>query len=128
MFLTNTTRPCTIWPDEKRRIVVIVSMENMKIYGWALGILVLSPIWGAFLWHIWEAFFRPRLINREEIVAKADELWESDNKCAFDIACAEEHRAWHYCDSFEQGRWRRIREEIMRRERARGATFLKVRG
>jgi hypothetical protein len=102
-------------------------MDTLTAEDWIFGILVLSPVWSTLLWHVWEAVIRPRLINRNEILAKADELWERDNEHAFDIACAEEHRAWHYCDSFEQGRWRRIRKEIMRREHARGATFRKVR-
>ncbi len=99
-------------------------MSAIEISGYAI---CLAPIWGTLLWHIWEAVISPRLISHTEILAKADELWAHDDERAFDIACTEEHRAWHYCDSFEQGRWRRIREEIMRRERARGSTFRKVR-
>ena len=93
----------------------------------AIWIVCLAPIWGAFVSELWAGALRPRLINRKEILAKADELWQDDDESAFDTACAEERRAWHYCDSFQQGRWKRIREEIMRRERARGATFRKVR-
>lgn len=102
-------------------------MATTNPINWIAGILILSPIWGSFLWHLWEAVIRPRLIKRAEISEKADELWERDKDQAFDIACAEERRAWHCCDSFEQGRWRRVREELMRRERARGTTFQKLR-
>lgn len=92
----------------------------------AVWTVCLSPIWGALVWCLWEGTIRPRLIPQREILTKADSLWAQDNQNAFERACIEEHRAWHYCNSFEQGRWRRIREEIMRRERARGATFRKV--
>ena len=92
----------------------------------ALWFLCLYPIWGTFLWCFWEGSIRPRLIPRAEIVAEADELWAEDDEQAFEHACAEEHSAWYRSATFEQGKWKRVREEIMRRERSRGATFQKL--
>jgi hypothetical protein len=102
------------------------------VSGWNLLEIVifavcLSPIWGAFAWELWEGSIRPGLIPRDEIVAEADKLWAIDDDRAFDKACIEERAAWYRSNSFEQGRWRRIRCEIMRRERARGTTFRKMR-
>lgn len=96
----------------------------LEIAVWAV---CLSPVWGTLLWCVWEGSVRPRLIPRQEILAEADRLWAQDRERAFELACIEEHAAWHRSETFEQGRWRRIREEIMRRERARGTTFRKVR-
>lgn len=93
----------------------------------AIWVVCLSPIWGAFVWGLWEGSIRPGLIPRNEIMAEADRLWAIDDDRAFDKACIEEHAAWYRSNTFEQGRWRRIRREIMRRERARGTTFRKVR-
>jgi len=93
----------------------------------AIWIVCLSPIWGAFAWCFWEGSVRPRLIPRSEISAEADRLWAEDSKRAFERACIEEHAAWYRSQEFEQGRWRRIREEIMRREEAQGTNFRKVR-
>jgi hypothetical protein len=33
------------------------------------------------------------------------------------MAFAEEDRAWRYSDSFEQGKWRRVRKTIQRLRR-----------
>lgn len=104
-----------------------MDMSNTNWINIGIWALCLFPIWGALIWGIWDGSIRPRLIPREQIVEKADELWTRDHTCAFDIACIEEHAAWYRSDTFEQGRWRRIREDIMQRERALGATFRKVR-
>lgn len=102
--------------------------------GFAVGTLVdfaiwtacLSPFWGALLWSFWQGSVRPRLIPRREIVAKVEEVYARHGERAFDFACSEEYRAWYDSDAFEQGRWRRVREEIMRRERALGYAFHKI--
>ena len=90
-------------------------------------IVCLSPIWGTLLWCFWEGSVRPRLIPRAQILTEVDRLWDEDEARAFERACIEEHAAWYRSEAFEQGRWKRIREEIMRRERARGTTFRKMR-
>lgn len=87
----------------------------------------LSPIWGTFLWCFWECFVQPGLIPRDRINAEVEKLYARHGDDAFEHACMNEHRAWYDSDGFEQGRWRRIRREIMQRERALGATFRKLR-
>jgi len=101
---------------------------------WILGfwtnivvlILCLSPIWGALVWEIWQGVIRPALIPREEIRIEVDGLMARADSLGFEIACGEEHAAWYRSKSFEQGRWRRIRREIMRRERECGTRFRRV--
>ena len=90
-------------------------------------IVVLSPIWGTLLWSSWEGFIRPRLVPKGEMLAKVDELKAKYGDEAFEHACIKEHRGWYDSNTFEQGRWRRIREEIMQRDEKRGFTFSKVR-
>ena len=92
----------------------------------AIWVVCLPPMWGTLLWCFWEGSVRPRMIPRREILAEADRLWAQDRDGAFERVCIEEHAAWYRAEEFEQGRWRRIREEIMRRERARGYTFRKL--
>ncbi len=92
-----------------------------------IWVVCLSPIWGTLLWSVWQGSVRPRLIPRREIAAKVEEVYAQHGERAFDIVCMEEHRAWYDSDIFEQGRWARVRSEIMRRERARGFTFSRVR-
>ncbi len=102
-----------------------MDQENLKDV--AFWIVVLSPIWGTFLWAFWEGSIRPRLIPKAEIIAKADELKTKFGDEAFEHACINEHRGWYDSNMFEQGRWRRIREEVMRRDEKSGFTFSKVR-
>ncbi len=97
-----------------------VSMET------ALLTLCLFPLWATLLWILWRGSIGPRLIPRGEIIAAMEELYDRHGEQAFEIACAREHRAWRDDDFFEQGRWRRIRNEIMRREGERGVGFSRI--
>lgn len=99
-------------------------LDFLSAFVWAL---CLSPIWGTLVWCLWEGSIKPRLIPHIEIIKAVEKLYADHSENAFEMACTNEHRAWYDCDSFEQGRWRRIREEIMRRERAKGYSFAKVR-
>ena len=92
----------------------------------AVSIICLSPIWGAFVWEVWQGVVRPAMITRDEINTKVDRLMLRDDGRGFEAACCEEHAAWYRSESFEQGRWRRIRKEIMRRERKLGVNFRRV--
>lgn len=92
-----------------------------------IWVLSLSHIWGAALWCLWQGVIRPRLIPHKEIVEQVETLYARYGDEAFDIACANEHGAWQNCNAFSQGRWQRIREEIMRRERKLGFVFSKTR-
>mgnify|MGYP006921600374 CR=1 FL=1 len=70
----------------------------------------------AGLWHVWDFRIRPLIIPKTEIKAIADELIAKHGPRAEEIAYIEEDRAWRYCDTFQQGKWRRVRRELRRRQ------------
>jgi hypothetical protein len=72
---------------------------------------------GAFLSVEWQGRIRPMLIQRAEIEQVADELIHKHGERAEEFAAIEEDRAWRYSQSFEQGKWRRLRKELERRSR-----------
>lgn len=92
-------------------------MELASIVKWLLIGAALSPIWGAFLWEIWEGGIRPRLVPCAEIDALAAAKLARHGDRAEEMAFIEEDRAWRYSDSFEQGKWRRVRKQIERMRR-----------
>lgn len=98
-------------------------MNGANLVMW---LVCLSPIWGTFLWCFWEGFVQPGLIPRNKINAEVEKLYTHHGDEAFEHACMKEQHAWYDSDGFEQGRWRRVRREIMRRERALGTTFRKL--
>ena len=75
---------------------------------------LMSPIWGALLWVLWQAFVRPRLIPRGEIDALAADMRARYGQRAGEAAFAEENLAWRNSQTFERGRWRRVRQRIER--------------
>jgi len=75
----------------------------------------LSPIWGALVWEVWAGMVRPRLIPASEINALANSLVSKHGSRAAEVAFIEEDRAWRYSDSFEQGKWRRVRRHLMQK-------------
>jgi hypothetical protein len=89
-------------------------MELAPIAKWLLVGAALSPIWGAFLWELWEGSIRPRLIPRAEINAMSASMLSRFGDRAEEMAFIEEDRAWRYSESFEQGKWRRVRKRIHR--------------
>lgn len=83
----------------------------------AIGAAI-APIWGAFLWELWEGGIRPQFVSRAEIDAMCAAMLARHGDRAEEMAFIEEDRAWRYSDSFEQGKWRRVRKRIekMRRD------------
>jgi len=73
-----------------------------------------APIWGAFLWELWEGGVRPRLVPLAEIDALSATMLSRYGDRAEEMAFIEEDRAWRYSDSFEQRKWRRVRKRIER--------------
>ena len=73
-----------------------------------------APIWGAFLWELWQGAIRPRLIPRTEIDVLSASMLARHGDRAEEMAFIEEDRAWRYSESFEQGKWRRVRKRIER--------------
>lgn len=80
--------------------------------------LATLPIWGTLVWHIGELDIRPRLIPAETIQQLADRLIVLYGPRAEELAFIEEDRAWRYSETFEQGKWRRVRRELWRRNEA----------
>lgn len=70
---------------------------------------------GVFFSMEWHGRIRPMLIPRAEIKRMADELVEQHNDRAEEFAAMEEDRAWRYSKNFEQGKWKRVRNELERR-------------
>lgn len=73
-----------------------------------------APFWGSLVWVIWEGSIRPRLIPAGEIEAEARRLLARWGDRAAEMAFIEEDRAWRYSETFEQGRWHRVRLMIDR--------------
>ncbi len=69
-----------------------------------------------FLWVKWESFIRPMFIPRVEIKRIIDELVQEHGERAEEIASMEEDRAWRCSRNFEQGKWRRVHQELRRRK------------
>lgn len=90
----------------------------MELSGWIIGGIATSPFWGTLLWHTWDLSIRPRLIPVRDIKAAADDLVAKYGPRAEEIAFIEEDRAWRYSETFEQGRWHRVRRELWRRYEA----------
>jgi hypothetical protein len=80
----------------------------------AIWAICLFPIWGSLLWELWEGSIRPRLVSRTEIDALSAMMLARHGDSAERTAFIEEDRAWRYSDSFEQGKWRRVRKTIER--------------
>ncbi|MBA4783819.1 MAG: hypothetical protein H2045_11460 [Rhizobiales bacterium] len=80
-----------------------------------LGILAMTtlPIWGALALEVWLGAIRPRLIDQSEIDALAADLARRHGVRAAEVAFIEEDRAWRYSDSFEQGKWKRVRFHLL---------------
>lgn len=82
---------------------------------WFIIGICTAPIWGTLLCELWEGVIRPRLMPQEEVRRLADQCLRQHGLRAEEIAFIEEDRAWRYGESFEQGKWRRVRRELRRR-------------
>jgi hypothetical protein len=91
--------------------------RSLKVAKAAIWALCLFPIWGSLLWELWEGSIRPLLVPRAEIDALSVAMLVRHADSAEQMAFIQEDRAWRYSDSFEQGKWRRVRKTI---ERLRG--------
>ncbi len=94
----------------------MTALDTFKdIILWVMIGAVSAPVWGALLYALWQGVVRPRLISTEEIDRLAAELLESHGDRAADVAFADEYCAWRHSNSFERGKWRRVRQQIERR-------------
>ena len=78
-------------------------------------LVLLVLVVGIGLWHTWDFRIRPLFIPKVEINAIVDDLIAKHGPRAEEMAYIEEDRAWRYSDTFEQGKWRRVRRELWRR-------------
>ena len=82
---------------------------------WLAIVAALSPIVIGIGWAVVEGSILPRLVPREEIKTMADEVMRDHPDDPEEWVNIEEHAAWHRSQSFEQGKWRRVRGVIKRR-------------
>ncbi len=87
-------------------------MEWRGIMWWAVVAVSTAPIWGTLIWFLNELYVRPLLIPKAEIERLAKELRLSHPADPAGAAFTEEQNAWHRSETFEQGKWRRIRAHI----------------
>jgi hypothetical protein len=87
-----------------------------EIFWWGLIIFCTAPIWGTLIWFLNELYIRPMLIPNAEIQHLADELKRSHPANPVEAAFAEEQNAWYRSETFEQGKWRRVRRHIIKEE------------
>ena len=87
-------------------------MDWRGIVWWGLMIICTAPIWGTLIWFLNELYIRPLLIPKAEIERLAEVLKLSHPTDPAEAAFNEEQNAWHRSETFEQGKWRRIRAHI----------------
>jgi hypothetical protein len=81
---------------------------------WILIIVCTAPIWGTLIWFLNELYIRPLLIPKAEIKRLAYELKRSRPADPVEAAFEEEENAWYRSDTFEQGKWRRVKRFLDR--------------
>lgn len=84
-------------------------------FKWLIIAASLSPIIGAIGWVIWDMEIRPRLIPRDEIERLADDIMRRYPDDPEEAAFIEEHAAWFRSNSYEQGKWKRVRKLLLYR-------------
>jgi hypothetical protein len=86
------------------------------IIWWVLVTVCTVPIWGTLIWFLNELYIRPLLIPKAEIERLADELRRSHPADPVEAAFEEEQNAWYRSETFEQGKWRRVRRQLHRNQ------------
>ena len=81
-------------------------------------VVFIAMIAAVGLWHAWEFRLKPLAIPKAKINAIVDDLIALHGPDAEEMAYIEEDRAWRYSDTYEQGKWRRVRRELWRRYHA----------
>ena len=82
------------------------------IIWWALTIVCTAPIWGTLIWFLNELYIRPLLIPKAEIKRLADQLKLNHPANPVEAAFDEELNAWYRSETFEQGKWRRVKRSL----------------
>lgn len=92
-------------------------MSRSGMADWLPWVAAALPFAAAGAWSFWDLHIGPGLISRVEIERAAEEIMAGCVDPA-DEAFQREWRAWSRCEGFEQGRWRRVRHVIRRRQKA----------
>lgn len=82
---------------------------------WAAYGLAILPLLIGLGWTLAEGWIRPRLIARSEIERLAGALMGQYPDDPEHAACVEEQAAWFRSETFEQGKWNRVRRLLRRR-------------
>lgn len=90
-----------------------------------LTLLLFAAVTG--LWAFWDFRLRPLLIPRAAIEEVADALVARYGPLSEEMAFVAEEQAWHDCDTYRQGKWRRVRRELYRRRVRQGFDRRRVR-
>ena len=83
----------------------------------AFWMIAVAPAIIALVWHLYELVVLPALISRKEIRELATTLILLHQDHAAQYAYELELQAWKDSETAEQGKWRRVRREINRRNR-----------
>jgi hypothetical protein len=81
---------------------------------WTLLVLGTAPAWGTLVWFLNELYIRPLLIPKADIERLADELRRNHPTDPAEAAFTQEQNAWHRSETFEQGKWRRVKRFLDR--------------
>ncbi|NRG17578.1 hypothetical protein HPQ64_07745 [Rhizobiales bacterium] len=73
---------------------------------------------GVAVWHAWQFRLKPLAIPKAKINAIVDDLIAQHGPDAEDWARGYEEEQWYRSDTYEQGKWRRVRRELWRRYHA----------
>lgn len=90
-------------------------MIRENLAAWAPWIAFAGLMLVGLVWMLWDLHVAPYLLPREDVEREADEIMANFADPA-DEAFQREWRAWHRCEGPEQGRWRRVRRIIQRRQ------------
>lgn len=83
----------------------------------AFWMIAAAPALIALVWHLYELVILPAQISRKEIRELATTLILLHQDRAAQYAYELELQAWENSETTEQGKWRRVRREIKRRNR-----------
>jgi hypothetical protein len=86
-----------------------IGMDWRSIIWWGMVVVCTVPIWGTLIWFLNELYIRPLLIPKAEIERMAEELRRSDPADTVEAAFIKEQNAWYRGETFEQGKWQRVK-------------------
>jgi hypothetical protein len=97
------------------RKVDVADIAWEEILKWLMIAVAVGPMVFAFGYIAYEGYIRPALIPKSEIEKLADKIAHRKPVDPDEAAYWEEYAAWHRSESFEQGKWRRVRKLLRKR-------------